>query len=609
MSDDLLEYYNRELTYLRHSAEEFAQAHPRIAANLRLSGDAVDDPHIARLMEGVAFLNARISRKLDDEFPELVDTLLEALYPHFLAPVPSMAIVQFQPKPEMQGPQLIPADTEMEAEPVEGEACRFRTRYPVTLWPMELVDASMSGRPFVAPLRGDVSAAAAVLRLSLRCTVPGMTLTELGPDRLRLFLRGNALHIHTLQNLILNRTIGVALADGPNDPAPVFRPPSAVTPVGFGADEQILPYTPQTQQAHRLLMEYFTFPEKFLFFDVDLSAKVLTGAGDTLDIFLYFDRTDTTLERAVSKDWFALGCAPIVNLFSQRAEPVLHGQTRYEHRLIPDARRQGALEIHSIRSIRGTDGAGRQYPVLPFYARHGATQADTPPAFWSAARRAAGPQDPGTEMYLSIHDPHPDRAFSQDIVFSVETLCLNRDLPSRLPYGGGHPHLTPVEGIATLGQILCITPPTPTVRMSTARGRHWALMSHLALNHLSLCGPGGLEALKEILGLYNIRNSADIGLAINGIASMTTRRGVARAPMRAGDAPWADGICRGIDITLEFDDAYFSSRNPYLFAMVLDHFFGLHASINAFTRLTAMMKGQPGTQRTWPARAGFRPLL
>ncbi len=609
MSDDLLSYYNRELIYLRQSARSFAEAHPKIAAGLRLSGDAVDDPHVARLMEGVAFLNARISRKLDDEFPELVDTLLGALHPHFLAPVPSMAIVQFQPKPEMQAPQLIPADTEMESEPVGGEVCRFRTRYPVTLWPMEIIDASMSGRPLIAPARPDLNTAAAALRLTLRCTVPGMTFTDMQPDKLRVFLRGNPLHIHALQNLILNRTLAVALADGVNDPQPVFRPPSAVSAVGFGADEQMLPYPPQTQQAHRLLSEYFTFPEKFLFFDVDLSARVLSGAGATLDVFLYFDRSDTALERAVTRDWFTLGCTPIVNLFAQRAEPVLHAQTRYEQRLIPDARRQGALEIYDILSVRATDSAGNQHPVLPFYTQHKATDGTGRPAFWTAARRPAGPQDPGTEMYLSIHDPEQGRAFAQDTVISASTLCLNRDLPARLPYGGGHPRLTPVEGIATLGDIVCITPPTPTIRVTSAKGRHWALMSHLALNHLSLSGSGGLDALKEILGLYNLQDSADIALIINGIASMSTRRGVARAPTRPGDAPWTDAVCRGIDITLEFDNAHFSNRSPYLFAMVLDHFFGLQASINAFTRLTAMLKGQPGTVRTWPARAGFRPLL
>lgn len=609
MSDELLSYYNRELVYLRQMAQEFAAANPKIAGNLRMSGDAVDDPHVARLMEGVAFLNARVFRKLDDEFPEMVDALLSAVYPHYLAPIPSMAVVQFQPKAEMAGPQFIPADTELESEPVQGETCRFRTRYPVTLWPMELTAATMGGRPLVAPENPVMERATAVLRLSLRCTTPGLTFTELQPDRLRLFLRGHSHHINALQHYILNHTISVALADGVNDPEPVFLPADAVQPVGFADHESMLPYPPQTQQAYRLLTDYFAFPEKLLFFDVNLSAKVLRETGATLDVFLYLNRSDVALERAVSKEWFTLGCTPIVNLFSQRTEPVMMSQARYEHRLIPDTRRQGALEVHSIRHVIATDSAGAQFPVLPFYARRsGGTDVELP-AFWAAARRPAGGRDPGTEVFLSMVDLDPARAFDQDLVLSIDTLCLNRDLPAKLPYGGGHPYLKPVEGLGTVGEIVCITPPTPTVRLTDTAGRHWALVSHLVLNHLSLTGSRSLDALKEILHLYNFRDAPETARLIDGIVSMSTRRGTARAPRRPGDVPWGDAVCRGIDIDLEFDPANFSGGSPYLFAMVLDQFFGLYASINSFTRLTARLKGQSGILRTWPPRAGFRPLI
>ncbi len=606
--DELLPYYNKELLYLRRMAEEFAARHPKIAGNLRLSGDAIDDPHVARLVEGVAFLNARVARKLDDEFPELVDTLLEVLYPHYLAPIPSMATVQFKQKAEVTVPQEIPVDTELDSEPVDGETCRFRTRYPVTLWPITISEAALRGRPIIAPPNPRAQGAYSTLRLSLTCTAPDTTFSDLQPDRLRVFLRGQASHAYTLHEMIFNHTISIALADSPNDPNPVFLPPSAVQPVGFAPDETILPYAPQSQPAYRTLTEFFVFPDKFLYFDIDLSAKVLRGAGSELHVFFYFNKSDMTLERGLSKDAFALGCTPIVNLFRQRAEPVIAAQNRLEYRVMPDARRQEALEVHSLLGVTASDADGRRRPIQPFYSRSLHTDETERPAYWSMSRRRAEGRIPGTEAYLSFSDLNP--GFTRtDLVVSADTLCLNRDLPSKLPYGGGHPIFVPVQGRATVESVHCLSPLTPTLRVSDAGGRNWRLMSHLLLNHLSLVGPEGLEALQEILQLYDFRGSPETKRMIQGITALSATRGTARAPRRPGDVTWGDAICRGIDLTVEFDPANFTGSSLFLFGMVLDQFFGLHVSINSFTRLTATVKGKPGTLRTWPARVGYRPLL
>ena len=256
---------------------------------------------------------------------------------------------------------------------------------------------------------------------------------------------------------------------------------------------------------------------------------------------------------------------------------------------------------------KGGEAAGRSGRGQPQQGRCSGRAGADKSAFWSTARRPAGGRDPGTEVFLGVQDRAPERAFDDDQVLSVACLCLNRDLPGKLPYGGGHPRLSLVEGVGAVEGIACITPPTPTVRLTEAQGRRWTLVSHLLLNHLSLSGREGLIALKEILTLYNVRNSAEATRMIDSIASLAARRGVARAPRRPGDPAWADAMCRGIDLELEFSsDPGFP---PYLFAMVLDRFFGLYASINAFTRLTAFVKGQPEPLRKWPARAGFRPLV
>lgn len=610
MADELLPYYNRELTYLRRMAAEFSEAHPKIAGRLRLSADAVEDPHVARLLEGVAFLNARISRKLDDEYPELVDTLLDVLYPHYLAPIPSMAVVQMKSSPDLTGSHTVPKGTELETEALRGETCRFRTVYPATLWPIELDQAVLAGRPLVAPPNPRAGDAVASLRLTLRCRVPEMTFTELAPDTLRFFLRGQPQQVYALHELLFNNAVSVALADDPQDPNAVILGPDAIRPVGFGDEEGMLPYPARSHRGYRLLTEYFAFPEKFLFFDLHVSPKVLRRAGNTLEIFIYLNNTDGDLERAVSKDNFALGCTPVVNLFRQRAEPVALTQTQHEHRVVPDARRPGALEVYSVDGVLATDPDGKQRRFLPFYGlRHGGVEAVSR-TYYTASRRPAGGRDPGTEVHLALVDLDFDPSSPAESVLSVETTCLNRDLPGQLPYGGGHPHLKLTEGMAAVAGLSCLTPPTPTLRIAERKGHRWRLVSHLLLNHLSISGGAeGTEALREILRLYDFRDSAETRGIADGIVKVTTKRGTARAPSRPGDVAWGDAMCRGIDVGIEFDPQRFSGSGMFLLAMILDHFLGLYCSINSFTRLTATVKGRTGVLRTWPARAGNRPLL
>ncbi len=609
MSDELLPYYNRELEVLRRMSQDFAAAHPRIAGHLRLSGDAMDDPHVLRLMQGVAFLNARTARKLDDEFPELVDTLLEVLYPHYLAPIPSMSVVRFRPAAEVTGPHLIPSGSMLETETVEGEACRFRTCYPVTLWPIELTEAAMLGQPLAAPANPEAEGASAALSLTLRCLPDGMTFSELQPERLRFYLRGPASQVYTLHQMILNDTVSVALADSATDPHPVIVPPGAVTAVGFAPDEALLPYPARSQGAYRILTEFFVFPEKFLFFDVEILQKVLARAGRELRIVLYFRTRDASLERAVTTNLFALGCTPVVNLFPQRAEPILMAANRFEHGLIPDCRRESVVEVHSVVAASVSNAAGQQRDVLPFYADRRASNA--PGLFWHGARRPAQGGRRGTDLCLSFtgSDLTDATAAYAEWTVTLDTLCCNRDLPTRLPYGGGHPRLSLIDGSSAVAGLDCVVPPTAPLHTRLPDSHRWSLLCHLSLNHLSLTGERGLEALKDILRLYDFRNSAETLRQIDGLVGLSARRGTARAPRRPSDPPWADALCRGIDVGVTFDPAHFVGGSLFLFALVLDHFLALYASINAFTRLTATVRGQPGILRAWPARAGDRQVL
>lgn len=615
MSETLLPYYDRELNAIKQLAGEFAEAHPKIAGRLRLSPDGVDDPHVLRLLEGMAFLAARVQHRLDDEFPELTDALLGLLYPHYLAPVPSCMVAQLACQPDLLTPARLPAGLAVDTEPVRGETLRYRTTTPVTLWPVTVEAVRLSGQPIVAPANPAAAGAAAVLRITLACLVPEVTFSQLAIDRLRFFLRGPPNQTLPLYELVCGHVISVALADTAADASPVILPPGAVQPGGFGPDEALLPWSARGFSGFRLMTEYFAFPEKFLFIDIgELDRKTLLPCGNRLEIFLYLDRPAPELERTVGQQSLALGCTPLVNLFPQRCEPIPLTHTDIEYRLEPDARRPRATEVWGVERVRETLPDGTQRPWYPFHRlTESAIRTEIAGGHYHVARREAAFGVPGTEVFLAPHDPGFDPAAAADTVLSVDALCLNRDLPTDLPFGGGHPTLRLVEGIAAVSAITAVSPATNTLRPPLRDRKFWHLISHLSLGHLSVTGgPDGAAVLKEILRLYDLRNTAETRAAIDAITAISSQPGVARAPEPPQTGQHRRRVppvfCRGLDITLEMEPRAWQVGGLFLLASILERFFALNATINSFTRTRIVLRGRPGDAASWPARSGTRLL-
>lgn len=611
MSDELLPYYQRELAFIRKLGGEFAEAHPKIAGRLRMGADVAEDPHVARLIESFAYLNARTRHKLEDDFPEITEAMLGVLYPHYLAPIPSAAIVRFSldsSQSELTAGHAIDAGSTLETEPIDGQPCRFRTSYPVKLWPVELKAATCKGHPFAAPptrLAGD---AVAAVRLQLETFSPKLTFAQLPLGKLRFFLSGQSQYVHDLYELLMNNALGVVLASSADDKNPIVLGKDSLQPVGFERDEGLLEYSPRSFLGYRLLSEYFAFPEKFLFFDIaGLSPDALAKIGNWLEIFILLNRHRPDVEKNVTKETFQLGCTPVVNLFRQRAEPIALTQTQHEYRVVPDARRPLAHEIYSVDRVIATSPDHQEVEFHPFYSIKHNHDPRRERAFWYAARRpagyAGGQADHGTEIFLSLVDLDFQPAAPAEWTLDVETTCLNRDLASRLPFGGGQPYLQLSGG--ALAKVSCLTPPTATLRPALRHGTLWRLISHLSLNHLSLVdGEEGAEALREILKLYDFADSAGTRAVIDGVLSIRSRRVVGRV---GGDV--AAGFCRGVEATLHFDEERFTGSGVFLFAAVLERFLGLYSSINSFIKTIATTNKREEALHRWPPRAGDKRLL
>lgn len=613
MTDDLLPYYNRELAYIRRMGAEFAQANPKIAGRLRWAGDSTEDPHVSRLIEAFAFLTARIRRKVDDEFPEITESLLNVLYPHYLAPIPSSAIVQLQidrSQGKLTAGYRVAKGSTVETEAIEGQPCRFRTAYDVKLWPIEVASISYQGQPFAAPAGTVPPQTEAVLRIKLRTYTPEARFHEMALESLRFHIYGQGQWIYDVYEMLMNHVTGVAVGASAGDPRSE-RLSGLPTAVGFEPDEGLCDYSARSFPGYRLLSEYFAFPEKFFFVDFPrLSPETLSriGSQSEIELSVYLSRHDVTLERHVTREMLRLGCTPIVNLYKQRAEPIRWQQTESEYRIVPDARRPGAHEIYSIDRVVAMSPRREELEFTPFFSARHAFGNDQPRAFWHAARRragyAAGQVDRGTEMFLSLVDLDFQPASLSDWLVDVETTCLNRDLPSRLEFGGGRPHLQ-LSGGGPLGKIVCLTPPTPTYRPSLREGVYWRLISHLTLNHLSLLDTQrGAESLRELLRLYDPLDTQESRAVIDGVSDVRWRRTVGRVT-----GATAAGFCRGVEVTLQFDEDKYTGSGIFLLASVLERFFALYSSLNSFTQTVVTSRQRPGVVRRWAPRAGQQILV
>jgi len=596
--DELLRYYSSELTYLRRMGSAFAERYPKIAARLELSGEHSADPHVERLIESFAFLTARIQRQIEADFPQISASLLGVLYPHLVNPVPPMAIAQFNVDPsrgKITTGHLIPKGTPIFTHTGEGLTCRFRTCYPVTLWPFEVLGAWFES-PAQFGFLDRESQVTTVLRLKLAAR--GAALAESEVDTLRFHVSGDSALVNSIYELLFAHVHGVVAL--PESGAPVYLPPDSIRPVGFAADEDVLPYPQHALPAYRLLQEYFAFPQKFHFFDLcNLSSH---RSEQTLDILILL-REQPRVKHSVDRNTFRLGCTPIINLFRKTSEPIRLDETQTDYRLVPDIRRERTHEVHSIISVSASSNPLERAAELdPFFSFRHQLDGREQRAFWMARRIAPSQADlPGTEVRLAFLDLDFNPAQPPMQTVYAHMLCTNRDLATHLGSGAR----LQLEEAAPVAGISCLDKPTYSTYPPQGGATLWALISSLSLNYLSLAGEEeGLAALREILRLYCFSESPAAQQQVEGVRGMSSRRVV----RRAGNAG-RRGFCQGTEITLRFDEDRYVGNGAFLFGAVLNRFFALYASVNSFTELVMTSMQREGEWKRWTPLAGTQPVL
>lgn len=625
MDPRLLKYYNHELQHIREMAGEFALEYPKIAGRLGLDGFECADPYVERLLEGFAYLSARVQLKVDAEFPRFTQHLLDMVYPHYLSPTPSMAVVQLQPD-LMEGSLnegfVIPKQTSLRSQLGKGEqtACEYRTAHDLTLWPIELVEAEyLNGLGTVANLGiPSVRGLKAGIRLRLKTTA-GLTFNQLTLNSLPLYLRGVGEVPMQIYEQLLANSLAVVVQ-------PVNRPlawqhiikHSAVLPVGFTPDEALLPYTPRSFQGYRLLQEYFAFPERYMFAELTQLQPALQQCSDNeIDVFILLNRSNPRLVNEIDVSRFALFCTPAINVFPKRADRIHLSNQTNEYHIVPDRTRPLDYEVYQIRDVTGYGTTSDdQQTFLPFYQassdishaqRRAYYSVIRTPRLISAKQKLQGPRSSyvGNEIYISIVDANEAPFNSELRQLGLETLCTNRDLPLQLPIGVGDTDFTIQTG-APVKSIRCLSGPTKPRPSNAHKDTAWKLINHLSLNYLSLINSNekdGASAFRSLLSLYGDNSDLSFRKQIEGVLFIQSKP-IVRRINTAGPIVFG----RGLEITLTVDEAAFEGSGVFLLGMVLEQFFAQYVSLNSFTE-TVLKTNDRGEIMRWQARLGQRNLI
>ncbi len=594
--DELLPYYERELGFLRRYSREFSERYPKIAGGLLMVGEVCEDPHIERMIQSFALLNARTSKRLDDDYPEFTEALLDVLYPHYLRPFPSCSIARMDysaAASQLTVATQIQRGTELTTRPVKGVACKFKTAYDVTVAPLRLSHAKFD--PIIEPPESVVlpQNATSKISLSIVTTTEQVGLAQLGVKSLRVFIDGEPSFCAALRDTLFMRTVK-AYVEIPQSRKWIALNKVPISAVGFDEDESLIPFSARSHPAYRLLTEYFAFPEKFNFFSIDLESvgTVLpVGCKEfVLHLVLSGLRADSNMARmlgTLSENNVLLGCTPVINLFKQRGDPIRLTHTSAHYPVVADSRRAFAYEVHSIDSVklvRQTPQGESITEFRPFYSlRHGETR-EREGHYWVMRRdELVAEKSPGYETEISIVDIDFDPAAVETDTLSLELTCCNRDLPASLTYGlpGGDLFL---EGGSIVRAISFLRKPSEPYRFERGPGAHWRLISHLSLNHLSLA-KGGLEAFLEILRLYDLPRSAISQRQIGGVVGIEHKSATTWLPGN----PFACMV-RGIEVRMTIDEESFVGSGVHAFAQIVERFLGLYVNANSFTQLVIASK-------------------
>ena len=637
--------YNRELAVLYERSAEFAKEYPGIAD--RLGGLIRDnlDPAVAGLLEGTAFMAARVQLKMEEEFRTFSAELLNQIFPDALAPTPSVMLVQANPpfdnKDLVTGLHFNSGDY-LDARFVDADqrvSCRFQLSAPLSIWPLKVSKCTYhaSPAPFLAAGEEEVAQGTkgglqlTVLRAaSADSDTPGGDISEIEMDVLPIHLLGDlpdAAAIYEQVFCDLTRA-SIRFLDKNGDPVFIRLDPRSIEQVGFDEDEALFPRNSRLFEGFARLREVFVFPRKMLGFRLTGLKNIMPHiTGSEFQIMLEFGHVNKTLAARLDETHFGLHVAPAVNLFEETASQIRLDEKRTEYVVTPDSSPLTHYEIHQITAVNAYyAGMSSKVDVYPLYAlpKGGMKPRQvlyytsrTRPRRATAKERRFGSQQRyrGTETFLSLYEPATSDEANRAQRLQVRTICSNRHLPGYLPIAQSKDDFHMCDDVSV--SLACVAGPTPpraamteiekdAAHRATTGDNYWRLISYLSLSQFALDGNNAVAAadtLREMLSLFADISDSITEAQLAGLKEVETRP-IVRSILRGGSYHAA----RGIEVRIMMDEAAFEGSGIIILGAVLDRFLSEYAAVNSFTQ-TVLVSEDRGDIVTFPPRTGSGPLI
>lgn len=597
---EILKHYAEELNIFNGYTRLFAQRYPETAGALNIAGENCSDPQARSVVQSTALLTARIKHLIDSNFPQFTAPMLEALYPHYLRPIPAYTIVQFDLGGTNHGEtrSALARGITLTTPPVADVKCEFVSVYNVEIAPVAIGMVKFS-QQISAPAGTCLSPGVnAQLSVTIETTAKTLSLGELKLPTLRVFVDGEPSLRATLIDTLFLRTRD-AFVQGDNAPHWHRLRRTPIRHVGFADDDAVLPFCTRSRQAFRVLTENFAYPEKFNFIDIDLAALVAALPADckrcTLHLGVASLSKDTDVVRLLgelSSKHLLLNCTPVINLFKRPGVAIQLDYTTPDYPILADTTRAAAYEVHTIdavRVIRTVHGRLTSTAFLPLYTRSfDGLAADKSNYYLTRRSETLEAVSPGHELRIALIDSALTTSDTDSPTLSTDLHCTNRDLPAALGYGQKQTDFT-CSGFPHEARVRVLRKPTASYRFATAGDALWRLIAHLTLDYNALIQTS-LDDFHKMLSLYQPPNSTTAHRFIQGIVGL--EHGFVRRWLRT--IPRST-LMPGIRIRMTIDEDAFAGRSIYLFAQVMNQYFSVNAQQNCYTELEiiSLQTGEP----------------
>lgn len=571
----LTDYYKQELRKLKDIAKDFSRDNP--ALTKALSGSNAD-PDASRILEGVAFLTANIRHELDTQFPNLLYSLAQLICPHYVRPIPSTTMIAFKPKSSLAKPLIIEQGTYIDSKESTKGSCRFQTTEDVEMLPIQLVNVDDQSEG------SDVS-------VNLTFELINNTLDQFDFDKLRLYVGGDYDEACDIHYLVTHQLSELTIDNGQL----ISLPSSSVQASGIEDIKSTFPKPDGLTPSFDLLQQYFLFPEKLLYLDIDLSLWQQRGTGDRFSLTLSMKKPNFETP-TLTAEHFQMYVSPAVNLFDCESESILISPNQNEYQLLPNSgSNKASYDIFSVNSVisnaRGAEKP-RNYQLFGgFNASH-----KTSNAIYELNYKQTHTDDPEVHLKLGLPESNP---IQQNEILKAKLTCSNGADADNLHIGDISVATSNTPELVTFYNI---TSPTESRRIPLDGDLLWQLISHLSLNYLSI---NDAKTLKNILSQYI---APDTKAKSKRLSNEKRVDSITCVQVEPGERLLNNSFVHGQNIKVTIKPDHFSSiGDKYLFASVLDKFFSNSAPINVYSEFT-MEDFFSGEVTRWPAQLGKRSM-